>query len=354
MADIIIRGQKYTGVSVLEIPKDGGGVERFYVPSEILYAGSATSGGAAELTVAIPYGEIDSSSTSTVLTATVPGIHELKNGVVCYIRNDIVSSATGCTLNINGLGAKPMYQTSADTTRVTSGFTAAQTWLFVYNEKRVSGGCWDQYQGQVNSNTIGYQLRPNSSALPLSDKSYRYRLLFTSADGTKYVPANADTQTSAAKTHTTNTRPIDPFGEIYYQGTTTAYSAGDVPSKTILWQQYVVTLGYSFNNANAALALTVNKPVYIRCTPQADGSAVLDYFTQDLPTTEDGKIYIFLGICDAATTVEMRMKHPVYYYKDGSIRIWPGAQPQLPAYDASADEGKVLKIVNGVPTWVNP
>ena len=134
----------------------------------------------------------------------------------------------------------------------------------------------------------------------------------------------ADTQTSAAKSHTTNTTPIDPFGEIKYYGTTTALNAGDLPSKTVQWQQYVVTLGYSFNAANAALTLTVNKPVYITATPQADGSAVLDYFTQDRPTTRDGKIYILLGVADTATTVEMTIKHPVYYHDGTGIRLWTG------------------------------
>lgn len=302
------------------LPQDG-------IPASDLednYAASHSAGGAAELTVAIPYGEIDSTSTSTVLTATVPGIWQLKDGVCCYIRNDIVSSATGCTLNINGLGAMPMYNSSADAGRVTSGFTAAQTWLFIYNEKRVDGGCWDMYQGQVNSNTIGYQLRTNSLTLPSATYCGRYRLLFTSADGTKLVPANADSQTSAAKTHTTSTTPIDPFGEIFYYGSTAVKQANESPAATVLWQQYVVTLGYSFNNANAALALTSFKPVYITATPQSDGSAVLDYFTQDRPTTQDGKIYIFLGIAVSATTVEMTMKHPIYYHDGTRCRIWNG------------------------------
>ncbi len=46
---------------------------------------------------------------------------------------------------------------------------------------------------------------------------------------------------------------------------------------------------------------------------------------QTLPNTEDGKIYIFLGIATAATTVELWQNHPVYYYKDGAIRLWTNA-----------------------------
>ena len=302
------------------LPADG-------IPSSDLedtYAKGVTANGEAYRAVSIPYGEVDSTSTNVAYTVTVPGITELRDGVVCYIRNDVVTSTTNFTLNVNGLGAKPVYQNSADATRIASTFSAAVTWLFIYNENRVSGGCWDAYYGYVNSNTIGYQVRTNSSTLPVSDRCYRYRLLFTSADGTKFVPANDDTQTSAAKTHTTCTTPIDPFGSIFYYGTTTALSAGSNPSKTILWQQYVVTLGYSFNNANAALTLTANTPVYIKATPQTDGSAVLDYFTQALPSTNDGYIYIFLGVAVDATTVEMQVNHPVYYHNGTGIRRWTG------------------------------
>ena len=63
-----------------------------------------------EMTLSIPYAQVDATSTSTVFTATVPGITELRDGVVCYLMNGVVTSATNFTININGLGAKPVYQ----------------------------------------------------------------------------------------------------------------------------------------------------------------------------------------------------------------------------------------------------
>ena len=311
-----------TAASLGAYEKPAGGIPAADLADK--YAASAAANGAAYRTVSIPYGEVDSTSVNTAYTVTVPGITELRDGVCCYVRNNVVTGTTGCTINVNNLGAKPMYTSNADETRVTSAFSAATTWLMIYNEKRVSGGCWDVYYGSVNANTIGYQLRTNSTALPLATYCGRYRLLFTSADGTKYVPANADTQTSAAKTHTTSTTPIDPFGEIFYYGSTSVKQANELPAATVLWQQYVITLGYSFNSANAALTLTPNKPVYIKATPQTDGSAILDYFTQDKPTTQDGKIYIYLGVAVSATTVEMTMKHPIYYHDGTRCRIWNG------------------------------
>ncbi len=124
------------------------------------------------------------------------------------------------------------------------------------------------------------------------------------------------------------TEKIDPFGQISYYATTTALSAGGAPSATYLYQQYVVTLGYSFNRTGAALTLTSQTPVYIKCTPQTDGTVIIDSTTpyvQALPNTADGKVYIFLGVATSATQVEMVLHHPVYHYADGMVRQWTNA-----------------------------
>lgn len=294
------------------------------------YAGSPTPGGFATKAVAIPFGSVDSDSTATNIKASVDNFPTtLVDGVCAYIRNDVVASASGWTLNINGTGAKPVYASNADATRTTTIFSAAVTYMFIYNSTRVAGGCWDMYYGyNANDNTIGYNLRTNTMSLPTTSACYRYRLLFTSADRTHFVPANSSTSTNATAKRTTTSTPIDPFGSIRYYGTTTAVSSGARPGAAYLWEQYSVTLGYSFNRTGAALTLTEWKPVYIKCAPQTDGSAIIDAetpYVQDLPTTADGKIYIHLGVATSATQVEVVFHHPVYYIdQNGRKRVWTG------------------------------
>lgn len=134
----------------------------------------------------IPYGQVDSTSTSTVFTATISGITELKDGVIMALRNNVVTSASNFTININGLGAKPVYSnmgTGSSPTRETTGFNIAYTMLFIYSSNLVSGGAWINYRGyDANTNTIGYQLRTNSTVKPVSDTARYYKLYFTSAD----------------------------------------------------------------------------------------------------------------------------------------------------------------------------
>ena len=280
-------------------------------------------------TSAIPQGVVDGTSTATEFTATVAGITALRDGVCVFLKNGVITSAAGFTININGLGAKPVYNSMALATADTTIFNINYTMLFVYDSTRVAGGCWVCYRGyNSDNNTIGYQVRTNNHSMPMKSITYRYRLLFTSADRKHYVPANNSTSTNATASRTVCQDAIDPFGHIVYYGTTASVAASSRPSVTALWEQYTIALGYSFNRTGAALTMTSWEPVYLKCAPQSDGSAIMDSTTpivQTLPTTEDGKIYIMLGVAYSATNIELQLDHPVYCYKNGAIREWTNA-----------------------------
>lgn len=285
----------------------------------------------------IYYAECDDTSTSTDFTATVPGLTAYKDGLVIMLRNGVVTSAANFTININNLGALPSYSNMATgnditptaPTRDTTIFNINYTMLIVYSSTVVSGGCWIMYRGyDANTNTIGYQVRTNSYSLPMDSVVYRYRLLFRSADGTKFVPANNSTSTNATASRNVIQTKIDPLGEIVYYGTTASVAAGSRPSAANLWILYTFSLGYSFNRTGAALTLTLWKPVYLKCSPQTDGSVIIDATTpyvQDLPTTEDGYVYWYLGVAYSTTNVEMTAHHPLYWYKSGAVRQWTNA-----------------------------
>lgn len=277
----------------------------------------------------IPYGECDSTSTSTAFTATVSGISELVDGTMMLLKNGVVTSASGFTININGLGAKPVYNnmatgndiTPTNPSRDTTIFNINYTMLFIYSSDVVSDGAWICYRGyDANTNTIGYQLRTNSGNLVASDAGARYRLWFTSADGQKLVPANTSKSTNATDTRSFNTRAIDPFGPIVYNSTNGSVNSGARPPVGTLWQQYTLTIGYSY-----VKSLTAWKPVFLKCTPESDGSAKMKDIVQALPSSNDGYIYIFLGVAYSATAMELRAEHPVYWHDGTGIRIWTGS-----------------------------
>ena len=394
MPDVTIAGATYPDVPAVDLPRaDGVGNARYYEPSEILYAASPTSGGPATVTNGVHIAKVDSTSTSKVFTAQIPGITSYYDGLKVLLYNGVVTSASGFTININGLGAYGAYSnmalgnasTPTDPTRETTIFNINYAMEFIFYTNIGGDGVsgWICYRGyDANTNTIGYQLRTNSTVRKTTDKFRYYKILFSSLDNTHWVPASTATDNSATSTKTVNQRPINPFGEIVYCSVTTSYAAEADVTATGVWQEYTCTLGYSFNRTGAALSLTTRTPVYIKCAPQSDGSAIIDSTTpyvQALPSTDDGKIYIFLGVAYSATAVELTMKHPVFYHDGTGIRIWTGkiipaktseltndsgfitsapvtsvngqtgavTIPALPTV-SSSDNGKFLRVVSGV------
>lgn len=159
-------------------------------------------------------------------------------------------------------------------------------------------------------------------ALPAKETGYRYRLWLTSADGQNYVPINTSSSTSTTGTKALNTdTPIDPFGTIVYNSTNGTVNANASLPTGAQWTQYTLDTRYQ----KYPLTLTYPDPVYLQCTPQSTGGALINDIVQTLPSTEDGKIYIYLGTAYSATSMELKQNHPVYYYKDGAIRAYTNA-----------------------------
>ena len=150
----------------------------------------------------IPFGQVDDTSTSTAFTATVAGITELRDGVCMWLRNGVVTSAEGFTIDINGLGAKPCYGSLAAATQSTTIFNINYTMLFIYNSTRVTGGCWDVVYGYDSNTTytpvkLGFAYGTCSTAAATAAKTVSlssYALTtnaFVAIKFTYDVPANA-------------------------------------------------------------------------------------------------------------------------------------------------------------------
>ena len=291
------------------------------------YAGAPTSGGNADRSNAILFGSVDATSTATAFTATVAGLDALADGTAVYLRNHVVTSAAGFTVDVNGFGAKKCYNNMTNATQDTTIFNIAYSMLFIYDSSLDGGnGGWWIYRGyDGNTNTIGYQVRTNSGNKTAADTGYRYRIWLTSADGSKWVPINTSTSTNATSNRTLNTRAIDPFGPIVYRSTNGTCTSGSGVGATGIWQQYTLSIGYSY--MASGFSLSFPDSVYLKCTPNADGSATMNSIVQALPTTKDGKIYIHLGTAYSATNMELQTEHPVYWHDGTGIRIWTGAEP---------------------------
>ena len=284
--------------------------------------------------------------------SNVGGLTTPYHGMKVAIKVPVAGVSTaGAIMSIDGGTTWHPIAYNVDTV-FTTHYAVNTVKIFIYDADQIMTGYIDAgtstsisgvWKGESNydsgnTNTIGYQLRTNSSVWKAHSTLYQYELL-CSVSETQLSPFN-----NVSNKSTTNTKALltnlefNPFGKFVYYGATTTVSAGSNISATTLWQQYNLTLGYSFNTAGL---MTTNKDVFLRCVPQSNGMVKIDPATQSftnntgpisqlLPTTEDGFVYIYLGHATSDSNIELHYEHPVYFYKDNSLRIWTNA--------ASADD----------------
>lgn len=130
------------------------------------------------------------------LGAYVEDLTELYHGVFIYLLNDFATSSNGFTLNVNDLGAKPVYYSNYLNRPAGATFYAGTSMLFMYNSQRVSGGCWDmiydspsrinQFDGGqlIQFDTNGHQRTYLCDAgLYLQDSTAATRIHLSSSNG---------------------------------------------------------------------------------------------------------------------------------------------------------------------------
>lgn len=186
-----------------------------------------------------------------------------------------------------------------------------------------------------NSNDTGYYIRYSSGTFTAVTALPRYKVLLQYNE-TSMLPVNTtDSSADTKKTITTDQFLI--FGDYAYFSTNGSVAANAAIAVGATWLQYQFDLRYSFNTAST---LTANKDVYLVATPEPDGihaklrnpgatgtnasaaatGANAGPITQTLPNSDDGFIYIRLGRAYSTTNIVLTHSHPVYWYKDGSVK----------------------------------
>lgn len=171
----------------------------------------------------------------------------------------------------------------------------------------------------------GQELALSRSPYTASAAFYQYIMLFTKDSTTLMPSTSANNDQTTGKTLSTDS--FNPFGPIYrYNDTTAVSNGGTIPDEKLSTQQ-AFDLRRSFN---IRVDLIANKAVYLKCNPvsgpRRKAQFVTSYWgtndpiTQDLPSTNDGYYYVYLGQAYSTYALQMTTNHPVYMFKDGECR----------------------------------
>lgn len=169
----------------------------------------------------------------------------------------------------------------------------------------------------------------------------RYSLIMQDSSG---MWQSFTTTYGTATTKTKNTAGFRPE-KLYYVVISTDISSGGTTGS--VFQSYPFDSRYSLN---AGSTLENNKPLYIVFNYGIDKLLYLEdiWWTQDLPTEQDNKYYMFVGYVYAnGYTTWLAPEHPIYKYVDGKIVVW-----EFDTYVTHADDANTVNghtVASDVP-----
>lgn len=286
----------------------------------------------------ICYGTCDTAQATQAKVATLTSDKGfiLTTGATVAIRFTYAAANSTMTLNVNGTGAKNLYQygtalMSSSTT--TSGWPAGAVVIFVYDATLNSGNggwtriFWNNLTEPSNITSRGTQagLEAETSAnggVGLSRYAISMMTKNQKWSNIAHVEGStaADQGASSAKKAATADFLLD--SPIYYTNTNVYIAPGASGSMN----GYNITnfsLRHSIGTTSTAVNLVAPKPVYLVGIPNDDGATFKLYptqwWTQDPNTFTDkaGKIFIYLGIANSASNMYLSGTHPIYYH-DGT------------------------------------
>lgn len=239
----------------------------------------------------IPSGAVDSSSTATAFTATVSGITALTDGVCVWLKNGVVTSAAGCTLDINSLGAKPIYASQSAATAITTQFNINYTALLIYNSTRVTNGCWDYVYGYETNTTytpvkLGFGYATCDTAAATSAKTASLSSYTLNTNG--IVAVKFTNAVGAGATLNINSKGAK---DIYYRGaaiTAGVIEAGDTATFIYSTRYHLIALdkaGGGSITVDSALSTSSTNPVQNKVITDAIDETSVQMISVDIGGT---------------------------------------------------------------------
>lgn len=248
---------------------------------------------------------------------TNPNITALVDGLAVVLFTNGVAGDGSTDFEINDLGSYRVYY--SNDYGLTTHYSSETVVVLSWDADQSRWYCHDFYDS-----TDDYRIRWQND-VAVGAYIHGYQLLMEGIDG-KFYPVTEGGSTG--NTNTVSTQEMRIGGKLLYYGSGTDAPAGTLTTGYEIYEGiYNGEMEY-WNNRDSGWAVDM-MPVYLVGTINANGNFVLDnttytsFLTQDLPTTEDGKVYVMIGFMnDTYDAWRLTVDHPWYEYKDGRLRLY--------------------------------
>jgi uncharacterized protein affecting Mg2+/Co2+ transport len=259
-----------------------------------------------------------STAAATVAKTTVETV-TFVDGFVYYIKFTLGNSASSPT--INGVNIR-LGTTNASATTFTVGANAVVPMVYDAAADKL------QLTGSYRTSDAveSYTIRWINSAVIAGETVTQYKLMMMGDDGRFYPLVTGNSTGANAKT--VNTRGFVVNSPVLVNLSATTFNENVAITATNLYQ--AVSMGTNFAyNQNQISDWTAHRPLYLVGTINSSGLFVLrdsgttgtNYLTQTLPTTEDGFVYIYIGMMYTTTTsFRLISDKMIVEYREGALR----------------------------------
>lgn len=242
------------------------------------------------------YGTCATAAATAAKVVTCANFDKLLTGVTIHVKFTYHNGVANPTLNVNSTGAIAIkrYGTTAPSTSAASSWQDGAVVSFTYD-----GTYWLQ-NDWLNNNDNTYDREYVNGAVKAATAITAGVLTCGTSAGYKDVDKGVS---------------FDISYPVMYQGT--KINAG--ATRTDFYQS--IPINCTATNNGTSPAFTAYKAVYLYGTLSGstftiDSSKI---FTQDIPTTENGKAYYYLGQAYSATNIKLMHDHKIFEYKGGSF-----------------------------------
>lgn len=227
-------------------------------------------------------------------------------------------TSSAATLNLtlstgSTTGAKHIYRYGS-TTAITTHFSALSRILLIYD---ATNGRWNS-SAYYDSNSDNTYLLYYNNQTAGSGGIMMYSLFMQTGTIGRW---SSFTTTSGTGTSKTKNAIGFRLGKLLYvQRSSNVAEGSSLANGTVYESRQLVDIRYS---SNLGSTLTAKKPVYIVGTiNSSDGLFYLadTWVTQTLPSSADGKVYIYVGTAYDTYRVDLDAYNPIYIYTNGQVR----------------------------------
>ena len=182
---------------------------------------------------------------------------------------------------------------------------------------------WIANANYADGNSVAYRVTTYYNRFKAgANKIFPYTIIMQCPDG-RWESIVTSSSTGTSKARNTHAFILGQIAVMYANAT---YNENATVGDNVVWDHAtdLIDHRYSFNTANNSTSgTTAVKPIYlVGSINPLDGYFYLDttWWTQTLPTTNDGKLYIYLGDAYDYYRMSFRMNHPIYCHTNGMIR----------------------------------